>query len=77
MSRKYIFADEAGNLDFRPSCHGATRYFILTTVTLEDCTLGDRLLALRRELLWQGFSLGEYFHATEETQVGPCASSVV
>lgn len=69
MGRKYIFADEAGNLDFRPPSYGATRYFTLATVTLEDCAVGDALLDLRRELLWQGVPLGGHFHATEETQI--------
>jgi hypothetical protein len=48
----YVFADEAGNFDFS-SNPGASRYFILTTVTLSgDCSLGDDLMRLRRELAW-------------------------
>lgn len=68
MARIHVFADEAGNFDFsrRP---GASRYFILTTVTLEDNTIGDELLALRRQLAWEGVEMTPDFHATEEAQV--------
>jgi len=48
--RRHVFADEAGNFDFsrRP---GATAYFILCTVTLDDpSTVGAGLLDLRRDL---------------------------
>ncbi len=71
MPRKYIFADEAGNFDFRPAnrAKGISRYFILTTVTLDDCAIGHALLDLRRELAWEGLPLKSHFHATAELQV--------
>lgn len=47
MSRTYVFADEAGNDDFNLDKRNATRYFILTAVTLSDCAIGDQLIALR------------------------------
>jgi hypothetical protein len=62
-----VFADEAGNLDFRRAA-GATRYFILTTVTVDDCSPGDSLLTLRRELAWEGHDQPGPFHATEDRQ---------
>ena len=68
MARIHVFADEAGNFDFntRP---GASRYFILTTVTTHDCSPGDRLLALRRDLAWRNVEQAtQDFHATEEKQ---------
>lgn len=65
MARKYIFADEAGNCDFSPK---GSRYFILTSVTLEDCAVGDALARLRRELAWQGTELRDEFHATTDAQ---------
>lgn len=68
MTRLYVFADEAGNFDFSLN-QGATRWFILGSVTLNDPSIGDRLLALRRELAWQGVGLGSTFHATEDLQV--------
>ena len=53
MARIHVFADEAGNFDFS-SRSGASRYFILTTVTIGDFGAGDALLALRRQLAWEG-----------------------
>lgn len=69
MSRIHVFADEAGNFDFSAT-HGASRYFILTTVTVEDWAVGDALLTLRRQLAWEGIEQAtDDFHATEEKQV--------
>lgn len=62
-----MFADEAGNFDFttKPS---ASRYFILATVTCDDCAVGDEVLKLRRRLGWKGMHLDRVFHATEDPQ---------
>lgn len=59
--------DEAGNFDFsrRP---GASRYFVVTSVTLDDCGIGDELVALRRELAWDEVFVNGCFHATEDLQ---------
>lgn len=46
----------------------ASRYFILTTVTLPDCSAADALLVLRRELAWEGLEAHPEFHAVEERQ---------
>lgn len=75
MNRTYVFADEAGNLvlseaegfDFSRNV-GATNYFILTTVTMPDCSIDHELLALKRQLAWEGAELSDYFHATEDKQ---------
>jgi hypothetical protein len=66
----FVFADEGGCMTFRRG-GGASKYFILTTITITDCRLGDELLELRRQLIWEsvpdpGFF---FFHATEEKQV--------
>jgi len=66
MADRYVFADEAGNFDFSLKV-GASRYFILTTVTMDDCRVGDALAHLRRTLTWRGHSLPVPFHATEDT----------
>jgi Protein of unknown function (DUF3800) len=63
--RRYLFGDEAGNLRFNNK--GST-YFILSTVTLADCSLGDHLLELRRQLAWEGVHTHPEFHASEEIQ---------
>lgn len=62
-----MFADEAGNFDFSEGV-GASRYFILCTVTTDSCAVGDSLLTLRRELGWKGHHLDRVFHATEDPQ---------
>ena len=68
MARIHVFADEAGNFDFSAK-PGASRYFILTTVAMGDFGAGDALLALRRQLAWEGHDQGTNdFHATEELQ---------
>lgn len=67
MADLYVFADEAGNFDFSPK-PAASRYFVLTTITANHCGVGDRLLALRRELGWKGMHLDRVFHATEDPQ---------
>jgi len=68
MARIHIFADEAGNFDFSRG-KGASAYFILTTVILEDFSVGDMLLALRRQLEWEGTEqFTPDFHATAEAQ---------
>ncbi len=65
MADRYVFADEAGNFDFsvRP---GASKYFILCTVTMDDCRVGDDLLRLRRDLGWKGWHLDRVPHATDD-----------
>jgi hypothetical protein len=67
MSRLYIFADEAGCMEFSRKPN-VSRYFIATTVSLANCEIGDALSALRRELAWSGHELGDYFHAAYDKQ---------
>lgn len=68
MSDVYVFADESGNFDFRRQ-PGASKFFILCTVTMQDCSLGNDLLSLRRELAFKGIGPQRYFHASEDQQV--------
>lgn len=65
MARISIFADESGNFDFSRK-NGASRYFILTTVSCPDFGVGDALLDLRRELAWAGIGVESEFHATTD-----------
>jgi hypothetical protein len=62
-----MFADEAGNFDFSRKA-GASRYYILVTLTCPDYGVGDDLQALRRELGWEGVDLDGEFHATTDRQ---------
>lgn len=66
MTRIHVFADEAGNFDFSRNV-GASRYFILTTVTIESPGFGDALSQLRRELSWDGHDLSRGFHASQDS----------
>lgn len=68
MTRYYCFADEAGNFDFRPPEVGASRYFILTTVTMTDNEVGHALMNLRHQLAFEGVGVERPFHATEDLQ---------
>ncbi len=63
--RKYTFADEAGNFDFSRG-RDATKYFVLCTVTMDDCSIGDRLIALRREIGWDRMVPDRALHASED-----------
>ena len=36
---------------------------------MPDCSAGDELLALRRDMVWRGLPVREEFHATEDRQV--------
>jgi len=62
----YVFADEAGNFDFSRKT-GASRYFILATVAMDNCAVGDALARLRRELTWAGHDVSNGFHAKNDT----------
>jgi hypothetical protein len=68
MPNKLLFADEAGCFTFAKK-QGASRYFILCTVAMEDDAVAASLLALRRQLAWEEAPLGDYFHACEDRQV--------
>lgn len=67
MTRLYIFADEAGDFEFSRK-QNVSRYFILCTVSMHSCAVANDLLELRRELAFDGFPLGEYFHCTVDKQ---------
>jgi Protein of unknown function (DUF3800) len=65
LSRIYLFVDEAGNPDFSPK---GSRYFILTSVAIDECSIEKDILELRRDLVWNGFDIQDEFHATEDAQ---------
>lgn len=67
MNRIYIFGDEAGNFDFSNKA-GASKYFIVGTVTSEEDDFGSDLIGVRRELAWNGIALDSTFHASEDSQ---------
>ena len=65
MPCAYLFGDEAGTFRFDTN-PAASRYFILCTIRLEDCSLGAALLDFRRRPLLNGTELGDQFHATSD-----------
>lgn len=65
MSRALIFSDEAGCFVFKRNDR-ASKYFMVCTILLEDCAIGDGLMALRRDMVWRGLPVKEEFHATED-----------
>lgn len=67
MPNKFIFADEAGCFTFNRN-QNVSRYFILCTVVMDTCDMAAALLNLRRKLAWDGFELGDAFHASEDKQ---------
>ncbi len=68
MARKVVFADEAGNFDFSKD-RNASRYFILTTVVIDEHErIESELLRLRRNLAWENMEIAGAFHATEDKQ---------
>lgn len=68
MSRKFIFTDEAGDFAFKRGPN-IPNYFIVCSVTLDTCDVGETLLKLRRQLAWEKAPTGDYFHAAEDKQV--------
>lgn len=68
MALLHIFADEAGDFDFRRGPK-TSQYFILCTITMEKCNIANAILRLRRKLAWHGYELHDYFHATTEKQI--------
>jgi hypothetical protein len=67
MPRRFIFTDEAGDFAFNRSPN-ASKYFIVCSVTLEACDVGEALLKLRRQMAWEKAPVEDFFHATEDKQ---------
>lgn len=59
-----MFSDESGDFTFR-RVRGASLYFLIATVTMGDCSVGDELQELQRELAWQGIVI-DSFHAVND-----------
>ena len=60
----YIFLDESGNLDFKPS---GTRYFVMTSVSMRrPFAICEELDSCKHDCLENGLNL-EYFHCAEDS----------
>jgi len=67
MADFYLFSDEAGDFTFTRGLN-ISRYFIICTVSATSVDLGMRLAALRHDLVREGVSVGDCFHATTDSQ---------
>ena len=68
LMRRFVFADEAGDFEFARK-NNVSRYFIVCAISLDSCEIGQELLKLRRELMWDGIQIDDYFHATADKQL--------
>ena len=67
MSFTYIFSDESGCFTFNRKPN-VSRYFMVTTVVLDDCAIGAKLQDLRRDMIFRDIDVDECFHATTDAQ---------
>lgn len=67
MSHTFLFADEAGDFAF---CTGPniSRFYVVCTVSMKSCEIGDELLKLRRRMAWKCAPMRDYFHASVDKQ---------
>jgi uncharacterized protein DUF3800 len=66
LDRKNLFVDESGNFDFSRKA-GATRYFILTAVTLQNCSeVNTKFHELRHQMAWEGHDHPGPYHAAHD-----------
>ena len=67
MAPRFVFADEAGCFTFKRQS-GASNYFLLCTLSTDDCTLAHELLDIRRHLAVAGDAERDKLHATADLQ---------
>jgi hypothetical protein len=65
MVKRFVYADEAGCFEFSKK-QNVSRYFIVCVISLDDPSIGNKLLDLRRDLVWSGQQLGQYFHCCKD-----------
>lgn len=63
----FVFADEAGCFTFKRQ-KGASTYFLLCTLTTDDCGMSKDLLSIRRSLQLGGDTERNKLHATSDPQ---------
>jgi hypothetical protein len=67
MPTRFVFADEAGCFTFKRQV-GASKYFVLCTITTDDCALASELLHIRRLLTANNEPDRDKLHATSDLQ---------
>lgn len=68
MRVDYVFADEAGCFTFKNQ-RGASRYFVLCTITMAECDVANDLIKIRRDLAASGEPERTKLHATTDAQL--------
>ncbi|MFD2502139.1 DUF3800 domain-containing protein [Rhizorhabdus histidinilytica] len=63
----HLYADEAGDFVFKRNGK-ASKYYILCTIGIEDCSISHQLHNLRRQLAWDQKPVSDYFHCTTDKQ---------
>ncbi|MED5549177.1 MAG: DUF3800 domain-containing protein [Pseudomonadota bacterium] len=66
MAQSFMFADEAGCFTFKRQ-NGASNYFILCTVCMDDCSIANALMDIRRRLIVRGEPNRNKLHATTDS----------
>jgi hypothetical protein len=66
LAHTFIFADEAGCFTFKRQV-GASIYFILCSVCMDECSITGPLLNLRRRLIASGEQDRDKLHATTDS----------
>lgn len=70
VSRKFVYLDESGNFDFRLR-QDASSYFAIGSVIFDDefdvVYAENALHALHRQLMWEGLTVGDGFHAQPDS----------
>lgn len=68
MSDRFIYADEAGDFTFNRNPN-VSKYFIIATIDMSDWVAPSiALQKLRHMLISDGLNVGDYFHATTDSQ---------
>lgn len=66
MADNFIFADEAGCFRFHKK-KGASKYFMLCTVAMDNCSISSELLDIKRRLVAAGETKRNKLHATTDS----------
>jgi hypothetical protein len=67
MPTRFVFADEAGCFTFKKR-EGASKYFMLCTLTTDDCSVASNLLHIRPLLTANNEPDRDKLHATSDLQ---------
>jgi hypothetical protein len=67
MTKRFLFADEAGCFVFKNNGR-ASKYYIVCTVSMDSIEVGKELLDLRKRLAWDKRPVGDFFHCSPDKQ---------